>query len=1001
MQCGFCTPGPDRRHPRPAGPQRRPDRRRDPRGARRQPVPLHGLREDPRRGAAGGAAMNARHRGLRDRHRRRRRHRARRRAHRDRGRPHRRGRRGPDADARRHAHRRPRLPRHARARQLPPPPLPVGHARPRRSRRRCSSGSASCIRCGRTSTARSSAPPPRAGLAALARSGCSTTHRPPLRLPARRRRPARGRDRGRARPRTSASTRAAARWTSASPTAACRPTRWSRTATRSSPPARRRSTASTTRRRARCCGSRSRRARRSPSPSELMARDRRARAAARRPAAHPPGRDASTRRQFCLELFGVRPVEYLEQLGWLGDDVWLAHCVHLDEREVARFGETGTGVAHCPTSNARLGAGIAPVAALTAAGAPVGLGVDGAASNEAGELAGELRQALLVARLRGRPAGADRPRGARARHDPRRPLPRPRRRARLARARQARRRRAVAARRPRPRRHRRPGRGARARRPPAGRHAARRRQDRGRGRRAARPPTRRRSRASSPREPADAGGGGVTVEAPSARAGSARASAGPTASRRSRASSPTRPTCGPTACCGARRCAARTRARASARSTSRAALAVPGVHAVLTHEDVPGRKTYGLEHPRPAGAGARPGPLPGRAGRDRRRRPPRDRAPRGRRRSRSTTRCSTPLTDPERALRRRRRCTPAATCCGTSTSSTATRTRPADVVVTGEYEVGMQDQAFLGPESGLAVPGRGRRRRPLHRHPVAARRPRPGRRLPRTCRRTRCASRSPASAARSAAREDLSMQVHACLLALHTGRPVKMVYGREESFFGHVHRHPARMRYEHGATRDGDLVYVQARILLDGGAYASTLDRRVLATPRRFALRAVRRAQRADRRLRRLHQQPAVRRDARLRRRPDLLRARGADGQARRGAGHGPGRAAAAQRAGRPAASMPTGAPIRCPAPVAELLGERVARGRCPRADGDHARRASRTPPTARASCAASATPSASRTSASPRASTTTRPRACGCRWRAVSRWSRCTLRPPRSARGS
>jgi cytosine/adenosine deaminase-related metal-dependent hydrolase len=107
---------------------------------------------------------------------------------------------------------------------------------------------------------------------------------------------------------------------------------------------------------------------------------------------------------FCLEKFGVRPVEYLEELGWLGDDVWLAHCVHLSEREVVRFGETGTGVAHCPSSNSRLGAGIAPVVPLVRAGAPVGLGVDGAASNEAGELGGELRQALLVARLRGGPA---------------------------------------------------------------------------------------------------------------------------------------------------------------------------------------------------------------------------------------------------------------------------------------------------------------------------------------------------------------------------------------------------------------------------------------------------------------------------------------------------------------------------------------------------------------------------------------------------------------------
>jgi cytosine/adenosine deaminase-related metal-dependent hydrolase len=105
--------------------------------------------------------------------------------------------------------------------------------------------------------------------------------------------------------------------------------------------------------------------------------------------------------RFCLELFGCRPVEYLERLNWLGDDVWLAHCVHLDHMEVRRFGETGTGVAHCPSSNARLGAGIAPVPALIGAGAPVGLGVDGAASNEAGELGGELRQALLVARLGG------------------------------------------------------------------------------------------------------------------------------------------------------------------------------------------------------------------------------------------------------------------------------------------------------------------------------------------------------------------------------------------------------------------------------------------------------------------------------------------------------------------------------------------------------------------------------------------------------------------------
>ena len=166
---------------------------------------------------------------------------------------------------------------------------------------------------------------------------------------------------------------------------------------------------------------------------------------------------------FCLEQFGVRPVEYLEELGWLGDDVWLAHCVHLSDREVARFGETGTGVAHCPSSNARLGAGIAPVVPLVRAGAPVGLGVDGAASNEAGELGGELRQALLIARVRGGPAAMTAVSGAPAGNDPWRALPRPRRRARHAGGRQAGRHRAVATRRPRPRGNRRPGRGVGAR----------------------------------------------------------------------------------------------------------------------------------------------------------------------------------------------------------------------------------------------------------------------------------------------------------------------------------------------------------------------------------------------------------------------------------------------------------------------------------------------------------------------------------------------------------
>jgi cytosine/adenosine deaminase-related metal-dependent hydrolase len=107
--------------------------------------------------------------------------------------------------------------------------------------------------------------------------------------------------------------------------------------------------------------------------------------------------------QFCLEQFGVRPVEYLDDLGWLGNDVWLAHCVHLNDGEIDRFGATGTGVAHCPSSNARLGAGIAPVPRLIGAGVPVGLGVDGGASNEGGGLAREIRAALQFARLTGGP----------------------------------------------------------------------------------------------------------------------------------------------------------------------------------------------------------------------------------------------------------------------------------------------------------------------------------------------------------------------------------------------------------------------------------------------------------------------------------------------------------------------------------------------------------------------------------------------------------------------
>ena len=156
-----------------------------------------------------------------------------------------------------------------------------------------------------------------------------------------------------------------------------------------------------------------------------------------------------------------------------------------------------------------------------------------------------------------------------------------------------------------------------------------------------------------------------------------------------------------------------------------------------------------------------------------------------------------------------------------------------DVVVEGTYEVGMQDQAFLGPEAGLAIPdGEGGvdlwvATQWLHedRDQVAA-----------------CLGLDPGRVrlhlggvgGAFGGREDVSMQVHACLLALASGRPVKMTYLRDESFVGHVHRHPARMRYRHHATWDGKLVAVEAEIVLDGGAYASSSSA-VVANAARFA----------------------------------------------------------------------------------------------------------------------------------------------------------------------
>jgi CO/xanthine dehydrogenase Mo-binding subunit len=165
------------------------------------------------------------------------------------------------------------------------------------------------------------------------------------------------------------------------------------------------------------------------------------------------------------------------------------------------------------------------------------------------------------------------------------------------------------------------------------------------------------------------------------------------------------------------------------------------------------------------------------------------------------------------------------------------------------------------------------------------------------------------------------MQVHACMLALHTSRPVKMMYGREESFFGHIHRHPARMRYEHGATRDGELVYVRARVLLDGGAYASSstavcsnaacfacgpydvpnalVDAYVVYTdnPPCGAMRGFGAVQTCF-----AHEAQMDKLAAALEMDPVELRLRNALSTG---------------------STLPTGAPVRCPAPVAELL-ERV-----------------------------------------------------------------------------
>ncbi|HUZ98207.1 MAG TPA: molybdopterin cofactor-binding domain-containing protein [Gaiellaceae bacterium] len=264
-----------------------------------------------------------------------------------------------------------------------------------------------------------------------------------------------------------------------------------------------------------------------------------------------------------------------------------------------------------------------------------------------------------------------------------------------------------------------------------------------------------------------------------------------------------------------------------------AALTMPGVHAVLTHEDVPGRKTYGLEfHDQPVLAIDRVRYFGEPVAVVAAEHP--EQARRAAERIVVDYEPLPPIADPDRATESE----PLHPARETHESDHYLHDpRPnvvrsmrvvhgdpharGDVVVEGTYELGTQDQAFLGPESGLAIPdGEGGvdiyvATQWLHvdREQVA-----PCLALPEEQVRIHLAGVGGAFGGR----EDLSIQIHAALLALHTSRPVKMVYNRQESFTGHVHRHPARIHAQHHATRDGRLVSVRMQILLDGGAYASS-----------------------------------------------------------------------------------------------------------------------------------------------------------------------------------
>jgi xanthine dehydrogenase D subunit len=251
------------------------------------------------------------------------------------------------------------------------------------------------------------------------------------------------------------------------------------------------------------------------------------------------------------------------------------------------------------------------------------------------------------------------------------------------------------------------------------------------------------------------------------------------------------------------------------------ALRVPGVSAVLTADDVPGENAVGLEHlDQPAlasGVVRYQGEPVALVAADHP-----ETARRAAKRIVVTYEELPAVTDPRRALDDD---APLVQPGGNLVREVRIRrgedAPTAPVVVALDFEVGMQDQAFLGPESGLAVPAEDGgvdlyvATQWLHVDQAQV-----CRALGMEPERVRLHLAGVGGA--FGGREDLSMHVHACLLALHTGKPVKMSYHREESFFGHVHRHPAWLRYEFGAERDGTLVYAHADILFDGGAYASS-----------------------------------------------------------------------------------------------------------------------------------------------------------------------------------